>query len=304
MENSLKEKVRQWVLRNLPYDHADAVLDAHLKSLDAHALLVVYHNWSSRLIAPVVRNVHISATLHASLQSSRHRIVVNEIVKGLEAGKNLNSHLSKGISNVASLPRHDKKLNRRRDLDLLLLDWGIHHLHLSTQITSDGFVERTNDLLFLVVKPQNAYLIDIMSHGNWHNERLVEIMFKELGGAETVHEMKGVVGLSPEPSEEERKQLRNVGVNSAMMIDGKAVMTLGGMSAAGTSVHATRDADRLLDAIENFENNWNMDSSTLREVCQNQGVKLPQVPDFDFDIPEGSGPGVFERHTGTFIPLM
>lgn len=304
MENSLKEKVRQWVLRTLPYNHADAVLDAHLKSLDAHSLLIVYHNWSSRLIAPIVRNVHISAALQARLQSSKHRQVVNEIVEKLEAGEDLNRHLSKGISNVASLPPHDKKLNRRRELDLLLLDWGIHHLHLSTQITSDGFVERTNDLLFLVVKQQNAYLIDIMSHGNWHNERLVEIMFKELDGAETVHEIKGVVGLSREPSEDERKQLRNAGVNSEMMIDGKAVMTLGGMSAAGTSIQATRDADRLLDAIESFENNWNMDSSTLREVCKNHGVKLPQVPDFDFDILEGSGPGVFERHTGTFIPLM
>jgi hypothetical protein len=44
---SLVESTRQWVLTNLPYDRGDAALVAYLAGLDAHRLLVVYHNWIS-----------------------------------------------------------------------------------------------------------------------------------------------------------------------------------------------------------------------------------------------------------------
>ncbi len=57
---NLKESVRQWVLGALPYDRANTELVKHLNSLDAHGLLIVYHNWMSRLIKPGPRTVRKS----------------------------------------------------------------------------------------------------------------------------------------------------------------------------------------------------------------------------------------------------
>ncbi len=45
------------------------------------------------------------------------------------------------------------KNQRRSDLVLLMAEWGIHHLHLSTVMEADGFVRRTKDLLFAFFSP-------------------------------------------------------------------------------------------------------------------------------------------------------
>ena len=44
-------------------------------------------------------------------------------------------------------------MHQKNDRDLLIADWGIHHLHFSTQIESDGFVIRTRDLLSAYFAP-------------------------------------------------------------------------------------------------------------------------------------------------------
>lgn len=50
-------------------------------------------------------------------------------------------------------PARGKKMHQKNDRDLLIADWGIHHLHFSTQIESDGFVIRTRDLLSAYFAP-------------------------------------------------------------------------------------------------------------------------------------------------------
>ena len=65
-------------------------------------------------------------------------------------------------------------LKTRRDLDLLIADWGIHHLHLSPE--RDG--RRTGDLLFAVFRPDDAYLLQILPHGNWAELSLLETIVR------------------------------------------------------------------------------------------------------------------------------
>ncbi|WP_222126534.1 hypothetical protein, partial [Kocuria salsicia] len=49
----------------------------------------------------------------------------------------------------------------KRRLDAMLSDWGVYHLHLGEQKHSRSrYVERTRDLLFLLVGADDAWLTD------------------------------------------------------------------------------------------------------------------------------------------------
>jgi hypothetical protein len=58
-------------------------------------------------------------------------------------------------------------------------DWGLHRVHLTTNVEKDGFVERTGDLLFCAFTEEDAYLIGIYPHGSWALRELVEILVRE-----------------------------------------------------------------------------------------------------------------------------
>ena len=89
-----------------------------------------------------------------------HHGVVNDIVRAIEAGEDLTPRLSRGVKTAYEpKPMRDKRLHRRRDLDLLIADWGVHHLHLGTTVCADGFVERGDDLLFAAFGDDTAYLL-------------------------------------------------------------------------------------------------------------------------------------------------
>lgn len=299
----LKESARQWVLTALPYDRSDTDLVAYLSGLDAHGLLVVYHNWLSRLIASRPRKVHVSSTLAAKLSTSQHRSVVEQIIDDIKTGRSLNRYLSRGVRTAAQVPCTDAKFNRRRDLDLMLIEWEMHHLHLSTDVEADGFVSRTSDLLFAVFRQDAAYLVDIMPHGSWTKEHLLQVLKDELPGAGVVHEVRGIIGPARERTEEEYRKLREAGLTTMRMIGGQAVMTSGFFSGAGTSFQSTRAADHLISLLESFEQAWADHSEKLRQVYRQNGIELPAVPEFEFSIAEGQGQGVWEKTTRTFFPL-
>jgi hypothetical protein len=89
----LNESVRQWVLRELPYDRTDAALVAYLTGLDAHRLLVVFLNWSSRKIKPQPRTVHKSKAFQQNSLATQHGNDLAQIIADIEQGKDLTKYL-------------------------------------------------------------------------------------------------------------------------------------------------------------------------------------------------------------------
>jgi len=79
----------------------------------------------------------------------------------VESGGDLRRNQSKRISN----PEYD---------DLLLDDWGIDHFHLGESIEPNGFVSRTNPVLFARVTPENFYALVVLPHGSWSKKALIE----------------------------------------------------------------------------------------------------------------------------------
>jgi len=200
--------------------------------------------------------VHRSnALLNNTLATDQaYQLALEQIVANLESGQDITPFLSRGLKHGYESPnsRKPSHLGGRRDLDLLLNDWGVHHLHLSTNLDSDNFVKRTKHVLFAVFRPSDAYLIDIMEHGDWTRDHILKVMIKDWPHAGLVHQLNGVVGLETPVYESDRKGIRNAGINTPFEFGGKVYMPAAGLTGAGTSVWITTAANRLFHAVASF----------------------------------------------------
>lgn len=91
-----------------------------------------YFSVCRRLVTPTPRAVLKSSVFSCPPE---HQRAASEIERKIRSGEEITSHLSTRIKNV----NYD---------DALLNHWGIHHLHLGNATRPDGFVDRTDLLIF------------------------------------------------------------------------------------------------------------------------------------------------------------
>jgi hypothetical protein len=294
--------IREYILQVLPYEEANA--DA-LAELDVSQLLIIYVNWRERFVPQNARTVHVSEELRTSALISKGELssAFKKICRKIAAGGDLTPRLSRKIATGFERPKSSKKnLGHRRDLDLMLNDWGIHHLHLSAEIEEDGFATRTGPLLFAAFQYQAAYLIQIYEHGAWTKKELIEIAIRNWPDAGIVHEVKGVLGLAQSYTETEHLSLRNVGINCPIEYAGKVYMSPRGLSTAGTSMTSVRHAGRLLDVADQFRDRLKNDPNWLVTILATKGLACPEKPKFKFVFDE-RGYGVLELESRAFFRL-
>ncbi|MGE0716709.1 MAG: hypothetical protein AB7P02_14815, partial [Alphaproteobacteria bacterium] len=186
MAIDLKAAISKWAIDTLPYDQNDADVVAEINRKDARELLITYHNWMSRHVFATPRKVHPSAAYKGNPVTTQRKADLDALIAKIEKGEELKPHLSKRVETV--LESSSKKLTRRRDLDLMLIEWDVHHLHISQQLQADGFVERDDPLLFAVFHKGEAYLLDVMTHKDFNRDHILAIMAREFPGAGLIHE--------------------------------------------------------------------------------------------------------------------
>lgn len=127
--------------------------------------------------------------------------------------------------------------------DGMLNDFGIQHFHLGTgpHPSRPGFVERTGDLLYAVVKPDDFYAIGIYTHDDWAKLEPLDIMQDRFPDVFSGSVVKGAVDLASTPTDAEVKNLRKHNVN---VITKRADGTIqappgGGQTLGGDSVLVT-----------------------------------------------------------------
>ncbi|HTX35414.1 MAG TPA: hypothetical protein VME43_10340 [Bryobacteraceae bacterium] len=292
-----KEDIRQHVLRVLPRDPRT---DQDLHSKNASDLLIIYANWLMRLIPSRPRVVHVSRALLANplAVDPKYAPALAALQATIQAGHDLTPHLSTRIAYGYELSQGGigHGLQGRRDLDLLLNDWGIHHLHLSSEIDTGGFfVKRDGPLLLGAFKLDDAYLIDTMRHGDWTREHVIQVIVTEWPEAGLVREVKGLAGYTV--TEQERSKLRNTGVNSLVNISGRLYQPAVGIMASGVSFHSTLAADRVLDGVAWFESQLTSNPDFLSEKMAAVGATCPVDVDLHFEFFD-FGYGIVERKTG------
>jgi hypothetical protein len=241
--------LRQQILRYLPV--SDAEHESAVANFEIGELLARFLMWRERLVHPHPRSVHKSPQLFRHPIYEARREDIHRLFAKVVVGQDIGAHLSRNIQFGYVTPASGKKGGR--DIDGLLNDWSIHHLHLSHAIEGDGFVERGKQVLAVIFRQDDAYFIDIIDHGEWAEQRLVEIAVANWPNAGLFIELKGLLGGDSYTSKE-RARLREVGMPSPVMIQGRPYIPANGMiSTALIPVRVTVQAGRLLRQLMTLE---------------------------------------------------
>lgn len=294
-----EEDIRAHVLSKLPHE---AGVEPELATKSGRDLLMIYRNWLNRLVSPRPRIVHRSEALNRNPLTTdpAYQPAVEEIIRRIESGEDVTAFLSRGIRHgyrsALGLPR--SQLGRRKDLDLLLNDWRVHHLHLSTEVEADGFVKRTGPLLFTVFQPELAYLIDIIDHGGWFKDHVLKVMVSEWPTAGLVVEIPAADMAVKDLSEEDRKALRGAGITTGLFeVDGKFYCPTSSLSTAGTSLQTMREVSQVFRDIAWFQNHLEKDPEYVSRQLATRGLAVPSTLDLHFAFFEDGGYGVIERNS-------
>lgn len=237
----LEKRLRRHALAQLPKEGGQR---HELEGLELRDLLTAYGNWRYRCPPSRPRSVHISRELGKELKAGEAPDALGPLIQKIKDGDTLKPFLSRNVD-VAVDRSEGTPHHRRKDLDLLLAEWGVHHLHLSEVIESDGFAERTRDLLFVVFRPDDAYLIGIFPHGSWTKRSMAERAVRNWPEAELFLHSKYAIGLTHEWDESESAALRKAGLTQSMMIDGR-VYSPQGQTLGGTSSMISRRVMNLM----------------------------------------------------------
>jgi hypothetical protein len=193
------------------------------------------------------------------------------------AGESLRPYMSRGAKKVA---------NR----DLLRYDWGIHHFHLGASFEADGFVSRTGPLLFAFVKPDELYLLAILSHGTWSEQKLLQLTHENWPHLLAPYRTQlNVLALGHEHTDAEIARLRKSQVNTILRVaDGVFIHPPGGGFATSGHSEAVaenhlilyRSLTRLSQAIHNL---------SAEAVTKPWQLGLLQVPDLAYSLVDLGG---------------
>jgi len=152
--------------------------------------------------------------------------VIDEIKNKMLAGEDISAYQSKSAE---KFEYHDRLLNH----------WGIYHLHLNPISTlKNGYVKRADDLLFLRIEGNTAYLIDIRDHSEinvWEQRELIE--YVDNNWPDLHFTINGdLVKKTLNPTQ--RATLRQKNVNSYESISGKTIMAKLGVMSNGSPIDA------------------------------------------------------------------
>jgi hypothetical protein len=201
------------------------------------------------------------------------RVGLNIVLKGAARGLDLTPHQSKGLL-------------RAESTDALLNDWRIHHLHLGTSPDprDPAFVHRTGPVLFAYVTDDTLYAIDVMEHGDWARQRMLEIVHRNWPSLIERYRLKGVVGLEMVPTDKDVKLLRSGHVQSMTQIDGVVYAPPGGGYATdGTSIEVVLQHQRAHRILSNIQDRVIKNVDALVERAR-EDLKCAMRPPFHFKL--------------------
>ena len=288
--------LRNEILRLLPYDRNNQTIVCDLEQKRTDDLLIHFLNWINRLIHPHPRNVVFSEELllNPILPQYEQRIVA--IANKIKHGNDITPHLSARVSIGYASTQKKKNLNARQDLDMLLNDWGIHHLHLSDSIASNGFVTRNRkdtNLLFAIFLPDTSYFLNILAHGDWGDDELVKIAVRNWPNDELFLDLRGILPGQPSETDRQYSKIRGVGLSTSVNVDGIIYIsrTLG-ISCAGTATRSSLEAIRFLQHLKTVCEEIQKNPLYLKPYVEKAGGVWPDCPTYKLVF--SSGP---ERYT-------
>jgi hypothetical protein len=163
----LRDDIRTEVARDLPNFSNQ---EKEFADLDSQNLLSIYMNWRHRQIHPHARTIVYSAELSQRIRTDDAlytpvKSEFKELTKMIATGEDLltrNLLSSRIVRKPYELTPNYSKLQREEDLDLLLNEQGINHLHLPGLERKRG-----TPILFAIFEATHAFLLDLASHDDY-----------------------------------------------------------------------------------------------------------------------------------------
>ena len=187
----------------------------------------------------------------------------------IENGANLDSYLSRSI------------MNCRKD-DLMLYDWGIYHLHISDKLDTrkpDGFMERSDLLLYALFDDDKAYFIKTINHKGennmWTKKECLEIINDNWPYLLETYVMKGLSKEQQYISDDERTILRKKHGNTFITLNnGVVIMPPNiGLVCDGSPIKAIYAADCLKKQLNAVQSSIINDISDFRkQIKSNEDI--------------------------------
>ncbi|MCY3938421.1 MAG: hypothetical protein OXG22_08720 [Chloroflexi bacterium] len=232
--------------------------------IDDAELMRIYLNVCHRLVSVHPRQILKSKDFSCSPE---HQGSLTQIERVTRNGGDLTPYLSRKILNA--------EYN-----DPLLNDWGIHHLHLGANTERDGFVSRTGPLLFCRFEDEKAYFIDVLKHGSWTMQRLLETMHENWPGLLSQFQLHGVKG--DRLTDRQIETLRNKRLNYCIeMKDGTVYGPPGGgITSAGTNMIDVAKADYIFFSAQKEQQRIIDNIEEIAADAHRQGVVLPDPARF------------------------
>lgn len=221
----------------------------------------------SRLLPVRTWAVELSTELKSRMENKADFSNFEKIKQAAISGQNLNAMLSRSIL------KPDKE-------DLLFSDWGIGHLHLSDEIDVDGFTKRSMDLIFFFRTEETIYFIDILPHGNFSSQSLVEILHTNWPELISRFRMNVfAVSSGVETTDKEIHEIRNAGLQFAItMKDGTVYAPPGGgLTTARTSLKAGIAATQIHKRLYIAEQKLKKRSTEFKSLISKRFGRCPDV---------------------------
>ncbi|MEI8202908.1 MAG: hypothetical protein WCH34_07850 [Bacteroidota bacterium] len=163
---------------------------------------------------------------------------------------------NKIIRGESLIPHLSRQIFKPNEQDGMLFDFGIYHLHLGTtpDIKKSFLIQGREKILYCLFDNEFAYFLTVDKHGRWNDLDLLRIIRDSFPKKLESWEMKDVVGLTFNPTEEERLSLLKSGINTPIELDGKFYISPGGgINSAKTSAMAVMEMNRYYHRYRKIE---------------------------------------------------
>jgi hypothetical protein len=237
---------------------------------ETHWLCMSYLNAVRRRIRPLPRMVERAHTLSGNPLARQYASVIDEIEETSRLGGDLCPRLSTRVDDL----QYD---------DALLNDWSIYHLHLGTLGAGPGArAGRTGPLLFVFVRENRVYFLDVLMHGKnhrpWTRQGLIETIHSNW--PDVIRRYR-VFGLPPEHvSDDQIAALRANNVNKFATTKDSTVYAPfgGGYMASGLSQDVLMATDRFCSTIDALQQWAEKNPEAIRDaILQQRGITLNEV---------------------------
>lgn len=269
-------------LAQLQAEMLRAILTRSRREKDAFAALDVneqawrFMNWQSRLVHPHPREVNKSDGFDSQPAVQANRPYIEALLTSIARGDDVGAYLSDDVRNGYCIHLSNQKDGP--DFDLLLNEWGIHHLHIDQTPGKSGRKVRSNDLLYVIFGRGVAFVLAVAPHRAWTSRRLIETTVRSWPNQGLFVSLNMLPGRGW--TEDEHKVLRRTGLTTVAVVDDKPWVSgvTCGMTTALVSTRVVRETGELLRFLHFARKNSQDLERQLRKNAVLTGVAWPTEP--------------------------